>query len=698
MTWAALVLLVVAPARAQTLDLDARPGAPELQQTFASYLIGELQDEIAALPAPESIDDSAEAAIIAALVGYRVLAADLMAVGDHQQQAGSLGVVSGFRLARGRDDLERVLRRLQALDRDGADAAVFDRALLDIRKFSARAREQGDALRDVTGDELAARLARIMAPLVDAMTTLDAAPAAEHWVVLEATADDDATPVGLDALRERVAAAPLDDQIRAEMARIIEFLERGRAFSEWRTLVLEYRRLLEGVVDLAEATAAATWLSDEDRDAYAARMRDAVERFREPETREAGLERLAALEVSCRVIEAINVLADRWRVRRREPDLARGAIDVPGDDGVPARLGDLETLAGILEAMIEYRRLGRERIELPRELRVPHKELEKSYERAEDVLLEELGTTTAGAGARLTDPAFSSLLTDHRQYLADLRRIRRIPAWLQLVATVDPASADLFATDVRRLSRALLDDNRRPDAIRALNRLETQLERYFPMPFETELRPATPAAIVATGALHEPLAERIDTERRQWIEAWTEGDAAEAERAMELLYRLTGIMADTAPITAREGDATLLNRWAMWELPGGVIARPMSDLPARLKLATAAAVDGDFDGLARQLDGLERDAPLTRLAGRLLANLEPSLEALPSDARSPIGQTAHPPRSAAWLVHRRADLANLCRYTMEMEYARLTGQTELAEQLRAYVHGLAEDILAEVSQ
>jgi hypothetical protein len=699
----AVVLVVRTTVDGQTLDLDVRPEAPLLDDTFAAQRIGELQGEIAAMPPPESYPDVAEAAIVRALVSYRILVADLMAVGDGAQEAGSAGVVAGFRLARGRDDLDRILSKLLILDRQGADAEQFGRVMFDIQRFSDRVTEQGDALRDVTGDELAVRLARILAPLVQAMTALEAAPVHGHWVVLESaprsTQDTEvSTIVELEALRQRLADAPLEGRARQEVELIIGFLERGSAFSEWQPLVREYQFLLGRIIDFAEALNEAAWMSQEDRDQYAARIDQAVMRFRDPRTRASGMEQLKALDVSGSIIENMTLLQEQWRVERREIESVRSSLDTTNADGLPAHLDELMTLAVILDGMTEFRRLGDEDVELSRELRVPHRDLTRACERAERALLAELDMLKVVGAQSVTDPAFSSLLSDQRQYLSDLRRIRRVPAWVETIDGVDPDSTDLFAADVRRLSRSLLDSNKRPDAILALDRLEDQLERYFPMPFEAELRPATPAAVVATGALHEALAVRIAEARRLWVEAWTDGDATEADRAMKLLYRLMRIMADTAPIAAREGDATLLNRWAMWELPDGVIARPMSDLPARLKLATAAAIDGNNDDLDRQLDQLERDAPLTRLAGCLLAELGPSLDALPSGARSQLGQTVYPPHNEAWLASRRDDLANLCRYSMELEYARLTGRTELADILRRYVNDLAQEILAEVSK
>ena len=258
------------------------------------------------------------------------------------------------------------------------------------------------------------------------------------------------------------------------------------------------------------------------------------------------------------------------------------------------------------------RELGK--AELPRELATINRPLERAYLRAEKTLLDELVTLATDPRAA-SDPPVGTLLADQQQYLEDLQRIRRVPVWVDTFRLIRPHAAGAFEAVARKHCRRLLDPNRRPDAIRELDRFEAQLRLFYPLPFEVSLRQAEPEVILATGGLHEQLVATVDDYRQAWADAWAAGQ------------------------------------------PGGV------------------------------------DAPLARLGGRLAFVLGDALSGLPQGAVSILGQAIHPPPPDAWMLDRRRDLADLCRYALEREHARTTGRDELAEQLSVYVNALAERLL-----
>ena len=128
------------------------------------------------------------------------------------------------------------------------------------------------------------------------------------------------------------------------------------------------------------------------------------------------------------------------------------------------------------------------------------------------------------------------------------------------------------------------------------------------------------------------------------------------------------------------------------------MARTLTNLSNRLELATAAALNDDEQRLTRQLDRIDREASGAKLIGRLAQLLAEPLDQLPNGALSIIGQTVHPPSSEAWMLHRRRQVADLCRYTMELEYAHTTGRGELASDLAGYVNALADGLLSELGE
>jgi hypothetical protein len=169
---------------------------------------------------------------------------------------------------------------------------------------------------------------------------------------------------------------------------------------------------------------------------------------------------------------------------------------------------------------------------------------------------------------------------------------------------------------------------------------------------------------------------------------------AAAER-MKLLHRLTRTMADTETLLDLGDDALILNRWAAWELDPDAFRRLVADLGTRLKLATTAALEADDAGLRDQLDRIR--APATALVSRLAEALREPLDRLPSGALSIVGQAVRRPAPEAWLLARRGVIADICRFETELQYARSTGQEELATRLTAYVDMLAGDLLEEIS-
>ena len=547
-------------------------------------------------------------------------------------------------------------------------------------------------------------LAGACAPLAEAVAMLTPGPLANHWVspgissgISPAISPGEGhAPGGLEtalqALQERLSATSLGDQTRDQAREILGYLERGAAYPELRPRVEAFARLLDGALDLADALRDAGWLEPEQRAACIDRLQEALVIFRDPATRQDGvrrLERLAALR---------EILA---RVSGLSSSLPGSRVDLePIQIAFAAAVGDhagerVDMLLAALDRMIAYRQL--ERAALARELRVVHRRLDDRYRASERALLAAIPAVTTSPDA-FSDPALVSVVADHKQYLEDLKRLQKLPKWVNAISRIQPRAAGAFSGQVRRLSQWLLDPNRRPDAIRVLDRFERQLQAYYPLPFEEALRRGEEEAVIATGGLHLRFADTIDRQRRRWAEAWAAGGGPDADDRMALLLQLTQTMADTVEVLRLGGDGLLLNRWAAWELAAEGTAKSASDLPNRLKLATAAAIDDDPEGLQRQLDRIGAEAPPAMLMGRLTALLADELNGLPSDALSIMGQSVGPPPPGAWMLDRRREIADLCRYAMEHDYARSRGSDDLADRLAAHVNGLAVELLAHLKE
>ncbi|MCH8315259.1 MAG: hypothetical protein IIA64_04735 [Planctomycetes bacterium] len=499
----------------------------------------------------------------------------------------------------------------------------------------------------------------------------------------------------LEQIAARLATAPIRQDTRDEIAAIVTMLERGEAFAELRPSVAAYRSLLSRTLDFTETFAGADWLDQAFKDVLQNQLYDAVALFKDKQTRERGEARLERLVTLCTIINRASSLAPRRIDVRPIGAILAVLVQTAQEPGeaAPAYPG---TILAVLKRMITYRELDKPQIS--RELRIVRRKLDDRYRAAERALLEQLQTFADNPEA-LTDPAFTTLLTDQKQYLEDLHRIEELPNWIDTLSLLAPRSAGLLKGQIEKLSRWLLDPTRRPDAVLALDRLEQQLHLFHPLPFERRLRRADREVIKATGARHEQLVQVIDERRRQWVQALADGDDdSKAANRMLLLHRLTQTLADVVELLRLTGEAPALDRWSAWELGADSIARTVADLPARLKLATTAAIDEDDQSLRLQLERIDREAPLGKLAGRLGQILAEPLDRLPDGAQAVLGQSVHPPPDDAWMVSRRAELANLCRYALEQQHAGSTGQIELADALAIYVNTLAEELLADLGE
>jgi len=695
----ALTSGAVAPSQSDPLPLPLpRASAPPVIEppTLTSQLIETVHAEAAELSQRERGKPEAQRRLIRASVNYRITAVELLSRGEAAGEGGAVSLLMGLTLARGRKELDEALRQLAArADADDpAVAAELRAAYESLRRFNAAAVDLAETIRTVDVDQLDTHLPRILTPLAAALgATAASGMPGSYWPapVGEAAAGDDALP----ALRARLETASFDDGMLSVVQGILDYLERGARFTELRGQVARARRRVSRALDFADELAAAGWMDDGDRAGYTARLGAALTLFADTATRARGDAALDELESLRGMIKRLTTLAD-LRGPVREPAAVLVALDPPA--GVeprplasPARLAVLDE---VLDRMVAFRSLAPDT--LPREYLVPMRKLSQEYRRAEDTLLDALDRLASDPRAT-SDPAFMSLLADQRQYLEDVQRARLAPAWIARIGAVQPDASAVFARQLRRLVGHLLDRSRRPDTLLAMDRLEDQIARFVPMPFEDALTAAEPFALEATGGMHLELLLVIGERRKAWIQAWGRGETdGPATEQAETLWRLMRAMADCAPLLREGIDVALLNRWAAWETPDGVLARTRADVPGRLKLATAAVVRGEERTLQSQLEHLTRDAPLVRLVGRLSVTLDPELSARPGGAVAVLGQLMLPPADDAIFIKQRFRLAELCHFAFEVEGARSRGEKEMADALRAHVNAIAESILERI--
>jgi len=704
-------------AAGQELRLG-RPSPPELDEaTFANDLASQLDEEISLLAsAAEGAASPVLRQLLLARANARIVAQRLLVLGHQAGAEGSVAVLLGATLFNGRIAIDQSL----AIDPwpadfdpsgDGSAApAVPDSRFADaywsLVRFNGQAMAKVDLLPADSLDVIDAAVAQILLPLREALESLESRTAVTHWVSDPSVAASGAPagagqePADEPALADRLAAAPLPEETRAELLGINDVLKAAAEFPEFQRQATEYRRHIKGVIGYAEALAEAEWAPQAMRERALARLHAAVLLFKEKATRAEGQAQLARLMESRRTLEKLTHLSSLSRHRLRPTALERAFFSAEEMLADPARaagaLDHLARLHVVLERMIVWREMRDP--QLRRELRVVCANLDRQYEQVEEELLAALEALPADSqfGA---DPNLLALLANHAQTLSDLEHVRSIPEWAAKVEALRPADAETFEARARRIAQWLIDPARRPEAVRSMNELAAQFNMFLPFPFEHELRDGTPEAAAITSGQHQALLDGISRERVQWIESWgEEGDGGESLPRLILLYRLMRAMADTVELSRMGGDAQWLNRWSAWELDTQAMAPSVSEVPSRLRLAVQAAVNGNIEDLERQLALIDAELPLAELIGRIAATIGPALRALPEDGLATVEQASPPPGGGnAWLSRRRIEIARICRYASEESFARSDGRTELADACAAYINALAQDLLRELA-
>ena len=137
----------VAPSAPRAFDPPGPP-PPLGLNSYAGHCVGIVREELLDLADRESGADSLRQDILRASMNVRRLAIELLEQGDHAGADGSLAVVIGYRLFRGREELDHALNRLVPLGHGlksgsgGADHDLenrFDNATVALRRFNERA-------------------------------------------------------------------------------------------------------------------------------------------------------------------------------------------------------------------------------------------------------------------------------------------------------------------------------------------------------------------------------------------------------------------------------------------------------------------------------------------------------------------------------------------------------------------------------
>ncbi|MCH8822415.1 MAG: hypothetical protein IH984_02795 [Planctomycetes bacterium] len=715
-----LIAIVLAlsnlPALGQNDSATTFSSPPTLGlNTFTVSCTAIMRNEIMDLADKEAVAKNIEQTALQAQINIRRLAIQLLIQGDGAEGQGILAVFNGLRLFNNRAVLDDSLNGFHALGRgleaidDESLYKTFSEANQALKRFNISLQKVQQELPITNSTQLDRHIKQLMWPLLPAVEIVTLQTVAHHWPThldINSTSQQenaDNAPPDLQTttdflfkqIRLGLEETSLEDQTHDKINIILDWLERGWQFPEFQHRVERYSKLLLGVLEFASALENADWLKETAKQTLEARLNTAIVLFEERTTRAVGQQQLTQLLKTKSVLVRTSNLSQR-RINVKPISYVFVALLESMDPDKASEPEITRKLWLIIERMMTYRELVTPK--LPRDFRIVLRKLNEDYLSSEKYLLDNLARITSEPDA-LIDPSISSFVSDQKQYLEDLQRTVQLPQWISMLSQLVPKSANTIEKQLQKISKLLLDTNSRPGAIATLDKLGEQIRLFNPLPFESQLYTGKSAVIKTTGGRQKELAAAIAESRIAWAQAWADDvNTQETANHMLLLYRFTQLQGDAAGLLLIEEEPVTLNRWAAWELPTKIVSQRAADLPTRLKLATAAAIDGDDLTLLHQLDRIDREAPFAKLVGRLHLNLAQALADLPDGALSVLGQTTSLPGDEAWGIPLRLKLALLCRYTLEHQHAQATGQAVIAKSLETYVNQLADNLLDELNE
>lgn len=674
----ASVMSLSVAARGQVLDLDDAPTFPE---TPISVLDGIAAEVMVGLPASDLSTDTG--IVESARATLRRLIAELATRGRGDGDGDAAAALTAMRLAA---SIESIERRLERLATPGAFTGTPPLRLTEtarqrgLDRLEAFSRSALEALRRSTTDTQATfdeTITMVLAPIVDAFEVLERRSLADRWPALAAVRAGGVTTVV-------PALPPLPD--RPDLDAVDRALRPGGEDGD-RDLHRRFRSVAARAVALDPASSA-TPLILQTLDATATDDRDTRRR------------RIEALEIATDIAHDIESIATSRARRDADPDvlatLLGSILAGTPDEAAIVLLGRQRTTVGLVAAgaTVDLESIDRDLRAAARAVQQRHRRIVRSTV----ATLLEIGADPTALG----DPDAVGALQALEGSIDDLQRLRTADELASRMTAIRPGAIREFRARIRGWCRMLGDDATRAEGADAIDSVSRDLDRFAPMPAEVWLAEAGPTVLDRTGGRGRDLLDRLTETRRRWADEVFHGEIAgpirrdleRLARLGDLLMALDAVLADGDDEVA-EGLAAC-DRWAGWIATPERLVWTARQLAPSLRIATAAAADGDSGRLSRDLDRLSSEAPPALLIAWLAAHVGPPLADAATGSVGAIAAAGLPPGPDAWGLRHRAAFARICRAFAEIEAARDRGDAAAADELTDWVVAACDDLLDEV--
>lgn len=651
---------------AQSLSPDSTPKLPKVKHSSLEKIEEVLRPQISNLEKASVKSGTTKATIQLAQRTFRRVVIELTQRAREKNQGSICAGLIAERLAnsvRGIDSIFNALDQPSVFT--GSPPQLLtnqmrQRAIAKLTSFSSSGLELMRRSNMRTPEEIDSTLATVLAPIVEIITIV------EHRIPLDRWPTQREVAMGLREPIDHIESLTGDSPLTQADQRLIKAL----AFPELAGNATNLRILLHQASDSEQRILDAGFTPDMATKVHALVLNGATKSMRTEDWEEAA-DTFRLAQSAVLAAQAIQRLQTTAYSQELPPELLQQiwskSLDAPSIDDSAILLSRTRLLVEIMEDA----RLGEQ--EVLRDLTSALRSIEKRRQRLKRKLLTQLPSIAAEPTALSTNE-LSSLIAAMKSTHDDEVRIRNATRQVRRITDLRPSSTREFTRRVREWCRMLSQTGNRTKGADALDQVSLSFERYDPIPFESRLRTADPQAQILTGGRAVDLVQRIDLLRTEWADEIAQGELnGPRGKELDLLARLGRLLSDLEVVAEEQSQVreavAVTNRWGGWYVPEHAIEWMARSIAPGLKIAVAAALQGNLDQLQSDLNRLEDQAPPVRLLGWLASQLNGPLEGTIDGPAGAIIASALPASREAWLINHRIVLASICRALLERSHA-----------------------------
>ncbi|MEE2907026.1 MAG: hypothetical protein VX527_04255 [Planctomycetota bacterium] len=301
---------------------------------------------------------------------------------------------------------------------------------------------------------------------------------------------------------------------------------------------------------------------------------------------------------------------------------------------------------------------------------------------AERRVFESFGEVAASS-APWTDPGLVVILSEPRQLLEALHRLRQLESWRETAERLGPRDASKLIERLEVLVGAMADVTTRADAARALSEFERQLALFEHIEGESAI---ANTRFDPDGKITRGLARA----RSRWISDWSKGRSS-GDGAITL-YRYRRLLDHVRTLELLDSQGLQRSdRLAAWVLPIDMTTAAREQFRSDVEVFVDAIVADDLEKSMRVQVGLEEPYAVLHLAA-VVSAAAPRFQT-GDRALSGLGALTIKPDSNSFFVDHRGQMAQISHALLDVQSLIRQDREEEAQALQAWANQEATRVL-----